>query len=167
MLCCRQISNLRCRQMRIKGEHGEVLLLPNFLHWVESSIESNLYRVLYMGDQNEPEPLHNGDLACMWFTSACTRMWGLSSEPHTWVDHGVAHHLNCGWRLTHHARPGCLIVWGPRPGGTHKHIGILLSAKEAVSNSSAVRQPQRHSTNLPRRTRLALLEHPLLHSEKA
>lgn len=82
--------------MYIAGERGEVLLLQNWVRWLEHSVGSTLFQQLFLDDPHEPEPLHNGDLSCAWFMTVSTRVWGLSTELHSWVHGAVAHYLLSG-----------------------------------------------------------------------
>lgn len=149
--------------MHIVGERGEVLLLRNWVRWLEHSVGSTQFQQLFLDDSFEPEPLHNGDLSCAWFMSFGTKAWGLSHELHTWVNYAVAHYLTCGWYPARTSASGAIVVYGKKQDGTHRHIGGCVSETEVVSNSSRARTPQRHPLALPSLSIELILKHPHLH----
>lgn len=109
---------------------------------ITGSIDGQTWRHLYDTDSNDL--LEDGDLSCAFFVSSILLTAGLINSAHATVN-GCRRDLQSSeWQLTESPRPGDVIVW-PAGANGHQHIGFYLDASTAVSNSSTIRSPQRHS----------------------
>lgn len=131
-------------------ENHPVHIKETFLAMIEGSIGSKQYCYLYIDHPDGPKDvIGNGDLACALFVSSiltlCTLIEG---GVHTTVDETVKDLKESGWIPAFEPCAGAIVVWSNKLSNSdklmHRHIGLCINERHAVSTNPAKRSPQRH-----------------------
>lgn len=118
----------------------------NLLVAIEASVDTNLFRHLYVTDEagKERDVLEDGVLSCAYFTTSLLTLAGRIDRPHATVATTVKlFEETPEWQITADPQPGDVVYW---PAGTHghTHLGFYVGDGEAVSTSASLGVPIRH-----------------------
>lgn len=118
-----------------------------------NSLGTNQYRAYYLEQDGEAvDVTQDGELSCAFFVSAILRMATLPDEPpliesvclnnEALIEQLVV----AGWEEvdlnTSPPKPGMVVIYDWQDG--HRHSGVVCAPDEVISNSSELRQPDKH-----------------------
>jgi len=116
-----------------------------------NSIGSKQYRSLVaIVSGKKVDILKGGRLSCAYYVSSILYLFKQLKGVHATVDSTVRDLMRSGWNKVEKPVLGSVIVWkADREFGKdmHKHIGFYIGGGKAVSNSSKLRYPTKHSWN--------------------
>ena len=142
--------------------------MQTYLAKIIASVGSPLFQHLYMAtpssSSSAPTPVsaepalpvasitsrdatQNGSLSCALHVSSLLVLSGFLQKPHATVRATIKALGDAGWHKTAAPTPGAIAVWPPDAAG-HSHIGFFVADNEAISNSTKLRVPVRHSLTL-------------------
>ncbi|HEY0964261.1 MAG TPA: hypothetical protein VGE31_00495 [Candidatus Paceibacterota bacterium] len=131
-------------------EDHPLALKPSLMAMLRGSEGSNAFRRLYrvLPGNVSDDVIYDGDLACAYTVSSWLYLFGLiRGGVHTTVAKTIEDLTESGWEESALPAAGCVVLWGVKQGDDgrpHYHIGICLSASDAVSNYAPQKQPKIH-----------------------
>ncbi|MCA9359983.1 hypothetical protein H6781_00710 [Candidatus Nomurabacteria bacterium] len=135
----------------IEEEGAPLVLKETFIAWVEGSVGSNQYRNVYVRKdmyRTRHDVIDDGDLACALYVSSMLHSFNLiNGGIHTTVSLTEKDMVESGWVRVPKPVSSCVVVWDEKigdDGTSHRHIGICLNRKMAVSNCPVSKSPQKH-----------------------
>lgn len=127
------------------------LTKKTFLTIARASVDSPIFRQSFFEMNGKTvDILRNGDLSCAFFVSSLLKIFSLIKDIHATVEGTIKDMTESGWGKIEKPRAGTVIIWAPRKtenGETHRHIGICIDGKQAISNSSEQKVPTIHQWN--------------------
>lgn len=126
----------------------KILIRKNYLQIINNSINSNLFRSLFVEDKNKQKDiLKNGSLSCAYFVTAILKLFNLTKQVHATVKGTEKDLIESGWGKIRRPKIGAILIWEAikyPDNSYHKHIGFYIGNKMAISNSTKKKSPQSH-----------------------
>ncbi len=124
------------------------LLSDSYLVIIKNSVDSKIWRRGYvLVNGKRTEIYRNGQLSCAFFVSSILRLFDLIDEVHATVAGTIKDLKKNRWQKVRKPSLGDILIWQEiedRDGLKHAHIGFYIGGKQAISNSSRARSPQKH-----------------------
>ncbi len=147
------------------------LVFDTYLTIIKNSVGSKLFRNFYAKvNGKKADIMRNGELSCAFYVSSVLTLFKFIKEVHGTVDSTVKDLKESGWKKIDKPKIGSVLVWERIDFGdndVHKHIGFFIGGNRAISNSSELGHPVKHSWNFSAKRKVdIILWNPKIHSEK-
>lgn len=115
------------------------IVSKNYQSFIEALPGSNMWRHLYVSDQNgnEIDITQDGNKSCAYMVSSVLCIFKLIDQPHATVKTTLEHMTESGWQKIEKPVKGAVVHW-------EEHLGFYLADDFVVSNSSSSRTTSRH-----------------------
>lgn len=133
------------------------IIPKNYQNFIQALPGSNMWRHLYVTDQNENEVdvTENGNKSCAYMVSSVLCIFQLIDKPHATVKTALEHMVESGWQKIDKPVKGAIVHWD-------EHLGFYLADDFVVSNSSSLRSIKRHGLVHEGQKPLGYYIHPTL-----
>jgi len=135
----------------MKKSKLEFLKYKNYLTTIKKSENSEMFRHIFVLDNNEEKDLlKDGQLSCAYYVSCILKIFNLidpNISPHATVGGTLKNMKDNGWIRTKELKPGNVLVWEEKQqsnGNLHYHLGFYLGNEKAMSHRDEKRLPIIH-----------------------